>query len=292
MKSYFIVNTTAGAGKCGARFDEVRSLMDARKAEYSFAYTEYAGHATVLAREAADAEDTVIVAVGGDGTMKETASGLYGSNAVMCAFPFGTGNDLAKALALPLEPTECVDMLLAGHTRKLDLGLLDGKLFINVAGFGFDVDVLINTEEYKKKYTGLTPYMLGIFKGLSSIKPYRVDYEADGGVSGSVSAILVAVGNGTHFGGGMKVCPNSDPFDGLFDVCIVDNISLMRLLTLLPGFVKGKHINAKCVKYFRTSRLRVNCPEVPSVELDGEVTAHTPGVFDIMHEAMEIVVKA
>lgn len=291
MRYCFIVNPVAGAGKCDDKFDRVRALMDERGAEYEYTVTEYPGHAVILAREAADTPDTVVVAVGGDGTTKEVASGLYGTAAKLCVFPFGTGNDLSKALGLPLDPEGCVDMLLAGKARRMDLGLMDGKLFINVAGFGFDVDVLINTERYKKKYTGLLPYMLGIFSGLAGIHGYDVAYAADGGVTDSVNAVLVAVGNGTHFGGGMKVCPNADPFDGLFDVCIIEDMSIFRLLPLLPGFIKGRHIKNKAVRYFRTERLKVTCHGVPSVELDGEVMAHMPGEFVIQHEAMEMIVK-
>ena len=112
----------------------------------------------ILTRPAVEAGERCVIAVGGDGTVNEVASVLVNTGVVMGVLPFGTGNDLARVAGFPEDPEAAVDTLLAGRTRRMDAGMANDRFFLNVSGFGFDVDVLVNTERYKEKYNGMLPY--------------------------------------------------------------------------------------------------------------------------------------
>ncbi len=288
-KPFFIVNPIAGGGRCAELFSEVKRLLSERGVKFSFAETERPRQSVELAAAAYDAGERLIIAVGGDGTTNEVASALYQKNDVtMGVFPFGTGNDFAKALRLPTKPDEAVELLLSDSVRKVDVCLANDTPFINVAGFGFDVDVLLNTEKYKKRYKGMLPYLLGIFKAMASIRNIPAKVTADGETY-ETPLMLADFGNGTHIGGGMAVTPEADPTDGKFDVCLVKPVSLATFLTLLPKFIKGEHIKyKKYVKYFRASEIAVECEGMP-LNIDGEVADSTPVRFRMLHAALNII---
>ena len=288
MRPYFIINPIAGGGMVNDKFAEARAYMDGRGAEYELVYTEREHQATELAEQAYANGERFIVAVGGDGTVNEVAAALYGKNdATMGIFPFGTGNDLARALRLPGEPEEAAELLLVGSSRLIDIGTANSKPFINVGGLGFDVDVVLNTERFKNRFHGMMPYMLGIITSLIHMKRVKAVITADGNAE-TLDIMLCAVANGTHFGGGMAVAPNADVTDGLFDVCIIKSAGLLRVLTLLPRFIKGRHLNSKLVKYFRASEVTIDCDPMP-MQLDGELGMYAPVRFKILHEALRVV---
>ena len=176
--------------------------------------TAYPGHATELSRKAYEEGFRLIVAVGGDGTMRETALPLVHTDAVFGLVPCGTGNDFARALGIPTDVEAAAEILLGGEDRALDAGMANDQVYFNVAGFGFDVDVLDYTEEFKPKCkNGSTAYIRGLLKALFGMKLRRSTITfPDGTVEANV--LLIAAGNGRFFGGGMEVTPNADPTDG------------------------------------------------------------------------------
>lgn len=290
MRLYFIVNPVAGDGKALNRFSEASDILRDKGFEIASVLTERERHAAELANKAYADGERSIIAVGGDGTVNEVASALYDKpGVVMGVLPFGTGNDFAKAINMPCSPAEAAKVIAEGNTQLIDMGLANSTPFINVGGIGFDVDVLINTEKYKGRFGGMAPYLLGIFKTLLHIKRIPVTVTANG-ESETLRMLLCAVGNGTHFGGGMAVTPKADPADGKFDVCLVRETGLLRLLTLLPGFIKGKHLNKKPVRYFRADEVTIDCERLP-LQLDGEVgTEHSPVTFKLAPGALRMIV--
>lgn len=288
-KLFFIVNKTAGSGRTLKDFEKVRALLDVRHVPYSFKCTEYKGHGTFLAKEAYKNGERFIVAVGGDGTANEVGSALANTDAVFAILPFGTGNDLARALHLPKEPQEALEVLLSKNVRQMDVGTANGKVFLNVSGFGFDVDVLKNTDSFKDRFRGMLPYILGIAKSLVKLKGTHMKVKYSGGEY-SQESLIVAVGNGTHFGGGMNVTPNADPFDGLFDVCLIKKVGRLRFITLLPKFIKGKHESiTKIVTTFRTDELTVESSREYPINFDGELDLSTPVHFRLLKGALNII---
>ncbi|MDO5112194.1 MAG: diacylglycerol kinase family lipid kinase [Clostridia bacterium] len=285
---YFIVNPVAGGGRTLSAFEKVQQALNEREIDYAVAYTPGPFTATELARDALDNGERCIVAVGGDGTMNEVAAALIGSDATMGMLPFGTGNDLARVLGLPTEPMAALSVLLKGQTRLMDTGRANERVFLNVAGIGFDVDGLLATLKYKHRFRGMFPYMLGIFDALTHMRTLHMTFEANGETFRE-DTLLMGVGNGQYFGGGMRAVPTADPFDGLFDVYIVRKVGIFRFLTLLPSFVKGKHAQKACVRHFRTTDIRISCPEDCMLDIDGEVTEHTPARFTLLPASLRLL---
>lgn len=287
---HVIWNPIAGNGGGARTF----SLLDARIRELGISYSQaeslYAGHAVELARQALIDGHELILAVGGDGTVREVAGVLIGSDVPLGIIPSGTGNDLARPLHIPRDPLSALDVALSGMKRRMDAGRANGELFFNVAGFGFDVDVLDYTEIYKKKYkNGSLAYLRALLAAIKGLKLRKTHIETEEGAFDK-NVLLLAVANGTHFGGGMCVAPTADPFDGALDVCVAHDVNKLTLLRLLPKFMKGNHLGLPYITYFRTKKLTAVCEPVSRVETDGEAVSATPVTFEVVPAAIHVMV--
>lgn len=288
---YFIVNPVAGSGRGSRSFLEARSILQGRGAQVEYAYSEYPGHAIQLIQEALAAGESSIVAVGGDGTVREVAGGMIGSHATLGFLPAGSGNDLTCALGISTDVMEAVDILLNGTERYLDTATANGTPFFNVGGLGFDVQVIVKTEFYKKRLNGMLPYFMGIVSSLTHLSPLRLTYRADDGPETVMDSLLTVVANGNRFGGGMMAAPLASPYDGMFDVCAIAAIKLPTFLNLLPSFIKGKHLDKKPVTYFKASEITIDSVPPARVELDGEIIESTPVAFKLQPRSLRVLVK-
>jgi len=282
---HFICNPVAGNGASKTTFEAMEALLRERGVEYTSVFTEYPGHARQLAREALAAGHACIVAVGGDGTVREVAEEMAGFSVPMGILPAGTGNDMARPLRIPQDPRAALDILQNGKTVRMDAAQVNGKLFFNVGGLGFDVDVLLNTERYKKNHRGMTAYILGLLSALIHLKQLHVRVTTPEGTR-AYKAIMVVVCNGTHFGGGMNVAPLADTSDGLFDVCVAHDVNRFTLLFLLAKFIKGKHVGLRVIDYFKAAEVSVACTSEAPIQVDGEVVSSTPAAFRILPGAL------
>jgi diacylglycerol kinase (ATP) len=288
---HLIWNPVAGNGLAVKAYAEVTGALDQRGIPFTAAKSAYPGHAVELTKQAlAEGYERVLV-LGGDGTMREVAATLQGTEIPMAIIPCGTGNDMSRPLGIPTDPVKALDVAIYGEKRHMDAGYANQELFFNVAGFGFDVDVLDYTEIYKKKSkNGSVAYMRGLLRAITGFHNRKtvVDWP-EGHMEKNV--LLIAAGNGQYFGGGMKVTPFADPFDGMLDVCIVHDVTLMTFLTMLPKFIKGKHTDVKkYVTYFRTTSLTAECTPVSRLDIDGEVLPGTPVTFQILPKALWVIV--
>lgn len=291
MKPFFIVNPVAGGGKAKEKFEKLASLLRERGVEFGYVTTENENESTRLTEEAYAAGERYIVSVGGDGTLNEVASALCTKDDVILGIcPFGTGNDFARVLRLPDEPEEMVKILLDGSPKRIDVGSANGKPFVNVGGMGFDVDVVINTERYKDRFQGMIPYLFGIFHSMLHLNRVPVKVTADGEVI-EEKILILAVANGSHFGGGMHVAPEADASDGLFDVCMIKAVGFLKFITLLPSFIKGKHLGKAPVRYFKAKEVSIECDRAP-IQLDGELGEYAPVVFKVLPGALDIMLPA
>ena len=289
MERYcLIANPTSGSGNGRTYLERVRALLDARGVDYAVKETQYPNHATVLAKEAVDEGFDVIVAVGGDGTLHETAMSVVHTDRILGLLPCGTGNDYARPLGIPTDAEAAVEILLHGENRVVDAGEANGTVFFNIAGFGFDVDVLDYTEEFKPKCrNGETAYRLGCLKAVLGLKLRRSTLTyPDGTVEQNV--LMAAAGIGTHFGGGMNVLPESDMSDGLLDICVAHDVGRLGVLKLLPKFIKGKHIGLPVISYRKATEVSVVCDPVSRIEVDGERMDGTPVTFRVLPKALTV----
>jgi diacylglycerol kinase (ATP) len=282
-----VAGKTQGAKLRGRALEELARVFP----DSIFIYTSGPGHAIELAREAKDAE--LIVAVGGDGTVREVVCGLMsvtgpldhsttGTLPLLAVIPVGSCNDLPRNVGVPSDVVRACHVAKTGSARTIDVVQVemsehDNKqqtYFANAAGFGFDAQVTI--EAQKSKYLrGLLLYLVSIIRTLSHLECPLVriragEFEADRRV------LMIAAANGQYYGGGLKVAPEARPDDGLIDVCIGWEMGWWSTLKKLPRFVAGTHVTLKEVKMLRGPELDLEFLEPVQVELDGDVLSPQP----------------
>lgn len=175
-----IVNPIAGCGYALKVMEQVQSVLTARNLPFRVMRTEYPGYAAKLAREAVEMGCEAVYVIGGDGTFSEAARGLAGSGIPIGLIPAGTGNDFVKTLGTPKEPMAALDFILSHEPRPCDAIDLNGQIFLNVAGAGFDVTVLENVADFGGKIRGLLPYLVGLIRAIWKHRPLQLTYTVDG----------------------------------------------------------------------------------------------------------------
>ena len=267
---YAICNPTAGSGRARKIAGQVQSWLAEGGMACDMLYTEYPGHAAELAAQARERGADTVVAIGGDGTNLEVARGLIGGGSAMGIIPAGTGNDFVKTLGIPPNPRDALDYMLSHSARKTDVGEVNGKLFLNVIGTGFDVSVLDYAAKAKRYCRGLLPYLYGVLKTLRHFQSIRLTYTADGGAEQTLDAFVVAVANGSRFGGGITIAPDAKADDGKLDLVVVGNIERKHLLNRLMGLLKGEILSFPETAFARVSSVSFSCPGM-RLHVDGEI---------------------
>ncbi|MEA4939535.1 MAG: diacylglycerol kinase family protein [Christensenella sp.] len=287
---HLIWNPVAGNGAAVSAYQLVTDTLAERGIPFTSEKSEYAGNATELAKAAVENGAKKIVVLGGDGTIREVAIAMMNTNIPLGIISCGTGNDIIRALQIPNEPLAALDIALNGQVRDMDAAMANDLLYFNVAGFGFDVDVLRYVEIYKKRMkNGSLAYMRGLLTALLRLNSRKTKISWPEG-SMEAEVLIIAAGNGTHFGGGMKVTPKADPFDGLLDICIINNVSKLNAYLILPKFLKGEHLTTKYVTYFKTTELTAVCEPASLLDVDGDILPGTPVTFRILPKSIRVVV--
>jgi diacylglycerol kinase (ATP) len=203
--------------------------------------TEGPGHATALAREAVEDEAGLVVGAGGDGTLNEIAAGLLGSGVPLGIVPVGSGNGLARALRMPLRPERALALLSGAVTRRMDVGLVNGKPFLNVAGVGFDALVgwAFHKAGRKGGRRGIFSYVRTSLSLLSLYEPVPVTLEAAGQRHEVARPFVVAFFNGPQYGAGAVANPGAKLDDGILEVVIFTEGPWLSTLAVAPRIFLG-----------------------------------------------------
>lgn len=285
---YIIFNPTAGAGRSHKALETVEELLKEKHKEYTIDKTEYREHAIELARGAVGKGYEGIISVGGDGTLLEVAQALQDTGEILGVIPAGTGNDFREAIGIPNDVAEALEIILAGHSMRVDTGLINGKkTFINVAGTGFDVEVIRNTNKIRKIFTGGFAYLLGIIMSIIGYKNINLHITADGKKL-ERTALLMVVANGKCFGGGLRISPNSNVADGYFNVVILNKVAKPRILIELPKLKKGQLEKISVAEQFICKEITIECDKKQSFDLDGEIAGETPMTFTLKEKALNV----
>jgi diacylglycerol kinase (ATP) len=281
MRTRIVVNTAAGRGHAAKMVDRVRGHLIRYGVEADYVYTQSPGDGVRLALEAARAGYERVVAMGGDGTATEVASGLVqaaeaGCETVLGLIPAGSGNDYAYGVGIPTNPEKSCRRLLEGHVRSVDMiqVVADGqtRLFNNTGGIGLDADVLLETRQMKR-LRGFLLYLAALFRVLASDSkwPYPVSITLDGQPLPHRAVTLVSVCNGPRVGGGFYLTPEALPDDGLFDVIVADQMGRLRLASFIVRVMRGTHVGARPVTILRGRHLLVEGGRDLPGHIDGEV---------------------
>ncbi len=305
MKATIILNPASGRGR-GARS---RAAIEARIRKSrpesllfgaEIVETTRRGQATEIARRAAQRatknEAKIIVAAGGDGTLGEVLNGIFDAGAKLGILPLGTGNDFVRGLGIGTHLENALEVLESGTFRAVDVGKIEigGKslYFLNVAGAGFDSRVAARINEHRprilSKLGGTVAYLVACGCEMRAFPLAQMRLEMNGNVVEG-RAVLCAVANSSSYGGGMRVAPDADLGDGLFEICLIRALSRGAFLRAFPGVFSGKHIRHPRVEMFQTAKIRLECEPPLPVLVDGEIVGQTPASFEIVPRAIEIM---
>lgn len=255
-----------------------------------------AAESTHLLRTALGLGTDAVVVVGGDGTVHLALQELAGSAIPLGIIPAGTGNDMAAAVGLrELDIAAAAQAIAAGRTRRIDLARVTRadattEYFGSVLASGFDsrVNDRANAMRWPRGGSRYNIAILIEFLTLRGI-PYEVDLVlADGStewISGEL--VMATVGNGSTYGGGIPICPDADPSDGLLDVTIVRPAGRLRLLRLLPRVYRGTHATVEQVSMFRVRSARLSSPGVTAYA-DGDPIGALPLTIEVVPGALSL----
>jgi YegS/Rv2252/BmrU family lipid kinase len=204
--------------------------------EYEFAYTVEAGEATRIARQAVNEGFNMIVAVGGDGTVNEVATGLIHSEGRLGIIPTGSGNGVARSLNIPLSIQDCLELLLSPKITIIDVGMVNQKQFIGVSGIGFDA--LVGQKFQNFGVRGPIPYFFIGLNEFLKYKPQRYFLDIEG-EKFEKEALVIVFANTNQYGNGAVIAPEADPGDGYLDVCIIGSLSYLQATQHASLLFKG-----------------------------------------------------
>jgi diacylglycerol kinase (ATP) len=251
-------------------------------------------NATALACDAVARGAERVIAVGGDGTVSEVAAGLLGSSISLAVIPAGRGNDFARALGIPRGRAAAARLALEGHARDIDVGCATSstarRTFVNVAGCGFDAEVVHHMAQTRNG-TGSLAYLMAVLGTLARVRPRHLRLTLDGGCPLERSVVGLAVANGTHYGGGLRIAPRAALDDGLFDVCVVGARTPAGVLALLPWLYVGAHTQRHGVEFFRARHVIIEPLDADSAgcQADGEPIGGLPAAFEVQPAALRVI---
>ncbi|HPG39075.1 MAG TPA: YegS/Rv2252/BmrU family lipid kinase [bacterium] len=268
----FIINPIAGNGYAKKFATKVQEKAEQHGLVYTLVFTERKGHAIELARNLAGSGYTNIIAVGGDGTMNETITGIMDQPVTFGAIPAGTGNDFVPILGFHERFTDDDwDEFFKVTTTLMDVGVCNGHYFVNGMGLGFDAQVAAENYkngQVKKGYPG--KYLWHIIKTLLFFqeKPMTI-------ISGkdeiSARCFINTIGIGRRFGGGYFLTPKAIANDGLFDILHVEKLTFSERFNIFDKVKKGVHLQDPKVQYYTTDKLLIQFNETVPYHLDGEM---------------------
>jgi YegS/Rv2252/BmrU family lipid kinase len=280
QKRYAIIaNPAAGNGRALRKLPALKRLTDAADAKFDYYFTEAPYHAAHIADRISKNYDA-IVAFGGDGTANEVMNGIAGTPTPLGLIPEGTGNDFARSIGVSRRLDKSFETLLNFSCRVIDLGTIGHRVFLNGVGIGFDGYVNQRTKKLKK-IKGAFSYFYTILSSLALWKAIPIELEVDGQLVKSTSAFLVAIGNGSTCGGGMKLNPDASVHDSIFDICHISDIPIWKVLLNLRRLKDGTVGVIKEVDMVRGKHIRVKSALPLPVHFDGEIYESTETELNI-----------
>ncbi len=285
MNIHVICNPASGNGTGRVILQKTEAYLKERDIPAVIHETARPLHAIELAKKAVSDGAETVIAIGGDGTLHEVAQILAGTDTALGIIPAGTGNDFVKTVGVPMVPEKAIDLIINGTPKAVDTVRINDRLFLNECGCGFDVMVLDYADKAKKLVKGILPYLYGVLQTIFHFKDIHVTLSIDDEPAQERDILVLAVGNGRFIGGGIPIAPNAVPNDGLLDVLVVRGMTKPRMLSVLPGLLKGKietfpetvHRYARKV-HLEGSKIRIN--------IDGEIVSMNQADIEVMPSSL------
>lgn len=290
-RARLIYNPTSGRELVKRHLPEILAKLEIAGYEASCHATTCTGDATEAARIAVERKYDIVIAAGGDGTIHEVVNGLAEQDyrPKLGIIPTGTTNDFARALQIPRDIGNAVDIITKGDLIPVDIGRINEKYFINIAGGGRITELTYEVPSKLKTMLGQLAYYLKGMEMIPSIKPSDVRIEYDGKLFEG-EAMMFLVGLTNSIGGFEKLAPDSSINDGLFSLLILKKVNLAEFIRISTLAIRGEHVNDSNVIYTQANRIRVYSPEKVQVNLDGEFGGLLPAEFENLYRHLEVFV--
>ena len=278
-----LANPTSGAGRGG----EVKELVMGALRDHKVSFLDISGSsyesASVNLRNALiETPPKAVIIIGGDGMVHLAIQELAESAIPLILIPAGTGNDFARSLGLNVNsPLKSLEHALESPATCVDLGLVNGRYFAEILSTGFDSRV--NERANRMPMKSKKKYDVAMLLELPVFEPLEYEIAIDGHRF-KTEAMLIAVANGISYGGGMKICPNADLEDGLFDLMVLEPVSKLEFLKVFPKVFKGSHISHPRVKIHRGRKIEIKADAVAYA--DGERIGELPITAEIVPGAL------
>jgi len=285
---HIIVNPTAGRGRTKAALPTVVQRLKAHGIEHEILLTDSPGHATELARRLVSQGATTIGAAGGDGTVHEVINGLAGTSVTLAVIPTGTGNDLARALNIPLEVGEAIDTLSEAPARSMDYGVDIEGVFGVILGLGFTAQVMDHVNKNKDFLRGPMAIAAAVLKVVNTLQATELEIILDG-VAITRRSVAVFVMNSCWTGGGMYVTPQAKLNDGLLHLCLVNELGKLELLRLLPKVYSGQHVGHRAVEFHTCKEIVISTAQPIIKMFDGNVYGKTPVSAKVVPQGLKVL---
>ena len=283
-RTCIVVNPAAGQEEVARLKRKLGGAFAVRSAPFDLFETQYAGHATEIAREASQLGYRCVCVAGGDGTLAEVATALAGTDTPLAIIPRGTANQVARNLRIPIAFERAIETAIYGVPTPIDLGHINGRSFMLVAGAGFDASVMASATRGLKERFGFAAYIYAAVKESLAATPAKFRVTADDRVI-DVSAVSVMIANvGELFSAYLPVRlplgpePLSSWYDGLFDVVIIAPRNLPDWANVLWQAATHQFGGSQQLIHLKAHSVKIEAePNVP-VQIDGDVAGYTPMV--------------
>lgn len=300
MKTVLILNPASGTSMMAATLytpdsheEMILHGLRAYDIEPEVWYTTPEDPGEGLAKKAADEHADLVIAAGGDGTIHAVASGLVGRESAMGIIAMGTMNNLAHSLGIPTTIEEACRVIAQGDTRAIDIGKINGQIFIEVAGLGLEAALFPAAEEIKS--SNLRSTIRGVVSGLKTLftyKPIKLKMALDGQERHHYNAIQVTICNAPVYGAHLQAAPDALMDDGLLDIVIYKNFSKLEFLKHAISISQGRRELQPKIKRRRAKTLRISADHPIEIQADGMPHGTTPAIITITPGALRVRTQA
>lgn len=288
-RARIIYNPTAGREAFRKHIAEVLERLEIAGYETSCHATTAEGDATQAAKQAVERGFDLIITAGGDGTLNEVIAGIspFEKRPKIGLIPMGTTNDFARALRIPRDIDKALDIIIEGRTLPIDVGVMNDRHFINIAGGGRMTELTYDVPSRLKTVLGQLAYYLKGIEMLPSIKSSHVKIEYDGKVFDD-EAMMFLVGLTNSVGGFEKLAPDSSVNDGKFTLLILKKCNIAEFIRIVSLALRGEHLDDPLVIASKAEKITVTSPEKVLLNLDGEYGGVLPATFQNLYRHVEM----
>ena len=287
-KCLIIANPISGLGFGRRNAPLLETQLRENGYEVELFWTTAQGAARAAAEEANADDVSVILCVGGDGTLNEIVNGVGDKRIPVTIFPTGTGNVLAKEYGIPYNVSRVCEMIVHDRTKWLDVGVIGNRRFILFAGAGFDAAVTMSLHRRRTGRISMLSYVSPVLRALVTYRFPEIEVRVDGQFAGTATCVIVS--NVHSYGGPFEFTQQADPTDGLLDVCLMRGRSRWDLVRYMWGGLRRRLLRYEDTKHLRGAVIELDSKSEVPLQADGDFIGNSPVKIELLHARLPVIV--